>query len=114
MTSEELIAKIEELIKSGGRRTTAENVRELSELFVRSFLNLDDFFTSNESQYVAGNGTLQDLPESPTTVGDHYFYGSEAADDSVRLHYDVVTKQLLAQIRVSGTWENGDVVCEFP
>ncbi len=47
-------------------------------------------------------------------IGDHYFVGSESADDSVRLHYDIPTKQLIAQIRVSGVWTNGNVVCEFP
>ncbi len=78
----------------------------------------------NTDQYLDFGGAKQVSAEDiynfinagppPPPSGDHYFTGSESTDDSVRLHYDIPTKQLLAQIRVSGTWTNGTVVCEFP
>ncbi len=79
-----------------------------SGLVIQSLLGYTTELTPSDNKHLTTKKYVDD-----SLIGDHYFVGSESLDDSVRLHYDVPTKQLIAQIRVSGTWENGTVVADL-
>ena len=63
MTDAELLNLVSQKVLSGGRKTTAQYVRDLMNAVIGNKINPVEFFIGSSSEYIAGDGTIKSFSD---------------------------------------------------